>query len=305
MSTPIYTSEKILPYVYIGTHRETDQFYIGYRAINKIPSHLDLGTNYFTSSEVVKELGFENFNWIIIAEFFDRLDAYKFEQELIYIHFNDHLNLNAFHDKSGKFSMIGRKQTKKQKEKMSKKFTGVPKSEEHRKKIGEGNKGKIVSIETREKISENNGSKRPEVKAKISKANKGKKRTDEQKVQMSITSQNMSKETKQKISETRIGEGNGMYGKHHTEEARLKIGIASKNRKPDSDETRRKKSENSGSRRPEVREKLSKAGKGKPQQLYTCPGCGSIGGIMTMKRWGHGDNCTRDPQVFRGKLKLS
>lgn len=44
----------------------------------------------------------------------------------------------------------------------------------------------------------------------------------------SLTGRQLSEETKKKMSEVRKGEKNGFYGKHHTEEARKKIGNAHK-----------------------------------------------------------------------------
>jgi len=43
-STDIYSSEKILPYVYLCTHKENGTFYIGSRTSNKLnlPSHKDM-----------------------------------------------------------------------------------------------------------------------------------------------------------------------------------------------------------------------------------------------------------------------
>jgi hypothetical protein len=92
-SETIYTSEKILPYVYICIHKTTEEFYIGYRSANKVPSSEDLGKVYFTSSKRVKPI-FEEFNFYIIAEFFDSNDAYNHEQTLIKDHFNDALCIN-------------------------------------------------------------------------------------------------------------------------------------------------------------------------------------------------------------------
>jgi len=75
--------------------------------------------------------------------------------------------------------------------------TGITHNEETKKKIGEKSKGRIHSIEARKKMSE---------------ANKGKKLTIEQ---------------KKFLSESRMGKNNPFYGKNHTEEAKIKIGIAS------------------------------------------------------------------------------
>lgn len=85
------------PYVYFGIHKETSQFYIGYRSNNKIQAHLDLGSKYFTSSKVIAELGFDKFNWIILTEYFTDTandDSYWDEQRLIKQHIKDPLCLN-------------------------------------------------------------------------------------------------------------------------------------------------------------------------------------------------------------------
>jgi hypothetical protein len=78
----IYTSTKILPYVYICYENGTDRYYIGYRYTNKIPSSDDLGKVYFTSNKYVKQ-NFKNFKYAILAEFFDKKGAYEFESLLL------------------------------------------------------------------------------------------------------------------------------------------------------------------------------------------------------------------------------
>src|ERR1035437_9879323 len=65
----IYQSTKVSPYVYWLTHKETGQFYIGYREAHLVPSDQDLGFFYFTSSKQIKTLKFENFNHRIVAVF--------------------------------------------------------------------------------------------------------------------------------------------------------------------------------------------------------------------------------------------
>ena len=40
---------KALPYVYKLVHKETGEFYIGFRCANKVPANEDLGIKYFTS----------------------------------------------------------------------------------------------------------------------------------------------------------------------------------------------------------------------------------------------------------------
>lgn len=112
MSIAIYSSEKVMPYVYKGVHKETGQFYFGYRAANKVPSTLDLGLHYFTSSKSVKALGFENFEWVILAEFIKASDAYNFEQQSILDNWENPLKLNRHCDKNGKWTTADRPVTK-------------------------------------------------------------------------------------------------------------------------------------------------------------------------------------------------
>lgn len=76
----------ILPYVYMLTHKTTGRFYYGYRYKNvKLgkSSTEDLGTTYFTSSSRINKDNFLEFNVVIVAEFFNKQDAYWHEQQLI------------------------------------------------------------------------------------------------------------------------------------------------------------------------------------------------------------------------------
>lgn len=104
----IYTSEKVMPYVYMGIHKHTGEFYIGSRANTKqrLPSHLDL-FQYRTSSKYVKPR-FDEFNWHIVAECLTPHDAYVLEQQLIYEQWNNPLSLNysCFHN-GKQFSRVG------------------------------------------------------------------------------------------------------------------------------------------------------------------------------------------------------
>ena len=88
-----FTSTKVAPYVYRLDNTETGEFYIGYRCANKAPSSDDLGKQYFTSSKIVKPR-FHEFIISIIAEFFDKEDALKFEVELIGQHWKQEGSLN-------------------------------------------------------------------------------------------------------------------------------------------------------------------------------------------------------------------
>lgn len=93
MSIYVISSDRAFPYVYKGTHPLTGEFYIGSRTANNLQcSHLDLRA-YKTSSTYVRPR-FDEFEWIILAEFFTANAAYDFEQELIYNTWEDPLSLN-------------------------------------------------------------------------------------------------------------------------------------------------------------------------------------------------------------------
>jgi len=128
----IYHSEKVLPYVYKLTHKQTYQYYFGYRSANKSPSSKDIGIKYFSSSKTVKELGFDNFEIVILAEFFDAIDAFNFETLLIEEHITDKLNINK--------ALRGKLYP-------SRKYT----SEAHRAKLSKAAKGKKLTAEHIEK----------------------------------------------------------------------------------------------------------------------------------------------------------
>ena len=94
------SSLTIKPYVYKLTHKTTGHFYFGYRERNVGANRCakdDLGIHYFSGSEKIKEIGFENFNYEIICECDSDSRAYDIEQVLIMLNFNNPLNLNGFY----------------------------------------------------------------------------------------------------------------------------------------------------------------------------------------------------------------
>ena len=111
-----YSSDKAVPYVYICTHKETNQFYIGYREANvklNRPSHLDL-PEYKTSSTTIRP-DFHDYTWTIVAEFFDPSDAYTFEQHLIFDNWKNPLLLNGHYNLGeNQFRVSGPKSTERQ-----------------------------------------------------------------------------------------------------------------------------------------------------------------------------------------------
>jgi NUMOD3 motif len=163
----IYT--KIYPYVYVCTHKITGHYYIGYRSANTMPSDIDL-PKYKTSSLIVRP-DFENYNWQILAEFFDSNDAYDFEQQLISENWNDPLLLNEQH----RYQCNGR-------------FKSKP--------------GRIVSNETKEKIRLKRALQiiTEETKEKMRKANAGRIPWN-----AGVKTGPMSQENKQKISQATTG----------------------------------------------------------------------------------------------------
>ena len=97
----------IQPYVYKLTHKESGEFYIGYREANKVPALEDLGKQYFTSSNTIQELGFSNFDIEIIEEFETGIEAYNYEQILIKENIHDSLCLNGHYHVNGSYRFVG------------------------------------------------------------------------------------------------------------------------------------------------------------------------------------------------------
>lgn len=185
-SMNIYTSEKVLPYVYRLDNPITGEFYIGYRAANKVPSEQDLGLKYFTSAPKVK-LCFSKFQTLIIAEFFEPNDAYDYEQYLIYCNLGNPLMLNkkCYYKSKSRFNNTNSRHSDETRLKISNNATGKkrkPRTEEHKKNL---TKSALIrppmSITTRQKISIS----RKGV-ASPNKGKKGKPRTEEQKKSQSI-----------------------------------------------------------------------------------------------------------------------
>jgi hypothetical protein len=211
ISMNIYPSTKAMPYVYMCTHKETGNFYIGYRESNRLPSHLDFPF-YKTSSTIVSN-NFDNYDWIIIAEFFRGNDAYDAEQQLIFENWNSPLLLN----KSCFFN--------------KKRFKCESISDSHKQSIRTAQTGKVLSEDTKEKIRK----KRllqvttDETKDKISKSLVGNSRSKKPR----------SENTKQKIKESLAKTYQekpkvlGMLGKTHSEETKEKMRLAHQLRKKD------------------------------------------------------------------------
>ena len=116
---------------------------------------------------------------------------------------------------------------------------GHPMSEETKRRIGESQKGKIISAEARQKISEHNKSSTPEVKEKLRKANLGKHLSEETKRKLSkvFKGRPISQEQKEKLRKAKLGKPLPYpvwnKGKHgiYTEEQRKRMSEIRKGRK--------------------------------------------------------------------------
>lgn len=207
---------KVLPYVYKMTHRKTHEFYIGVRYGNKYPPELDLGKRYWTSSKTVKPK-FDEFDYEILAMFFDREHAIDFEQQLITEHWKDPLILNKAIQVSKTFRCVGHSvETRK---KMSDARKGKPSN----------TTGKTLSAETRRKISEKSSSHRhsEDSKEKIRQKAIGNTRGIGNK---SRTGQSQSIEERIKRGNSLRGEKNPNYGKAMSESQKELIRTAMLNR---------------------------------------------------------------------------
>lgn len=118
-STSIY-QDLPLSYVYRLDNLTTGEFYIGFRSANKVPAGKDLGIEYFTSSKYVNPR-FQEFDYTIIQEFVNPLEAYDLEQFLIYQELKNPLilNISCFYGKEKRFTNSGRPHSKETKAKIS------------------------------------------------------------------------------------------------------------------------------------------------------------------------------------------
>lgn len=156
---------------------------------------------------------------------------------------------------------------------ISARLSGVPKSDEHRRKLSEAKKGVPASDAAR---------------SALSMAMKGRA--------SSMLGRRHKEESKAKISAAISGEKNPFFGKAHTEEAIEKIRAANIGRK-DSDETRLKKSvARKCEKNPRFgvvipdEQKARQIAALKARPRVTCHHCGKIMDESNAKRW-HMDNC--------------
>lgn len=176
---------KVYPYVYRLDHKTSGEFYIGFRSRNTVPAVDDLGTKYFTSSNLVKQR-FSEFDFVVVAEFFDSNDAYDFEQLLIHENWGNPklVNKSCCYGVVPRFTTAGMTMSDQTKEKISAALKGKKLSAEHKAKLLAANIGRIHSPDDNAKKSKAHKGRKntwnvgrphtPEAKAKMSAVHKGK-----------------------------------------------------------------------------------------------------------------------------------
>lgn len=120
-------------YTYKIQHKNTKQFYIGSRLCRKEKyfkfEHLDFGIEYKSSSKLVKEIGFDDFELVYFNDNFDDYHScYIFEQDMIKENIQNPLCLNQSHrnpdDNKQKFYSYGREVSQETRDKISRSNTG-------------------------------------------------------------------------------------------------------------------------------------------------------------------------------------
>lgn len=123
----------------------------------------------------------------------------------------------------------------------------IPMTEATKRKISLAKKGKPLSEKNRIGLSIAGRKRRhpPETIEKMRKSHAGFRHTEEsrEKLRNANLGKKASEATKEKLRLSHLGNAGGMLGKKHSKESREKMSISGKNRAPDSDETRRNKSE--------------------------------------------------------------
>lgn len=302
MSEYIYTSEKVMPYIYWVTHKVTGEFYIGSSSNQnqKLPSHLHFGTKYKTSSKKVKAKGFENFDWIIIAEIFDRKETQYFENLIIEEHIKNPLCLNGH--SYNHWNTVGqnpfRDKTLEQREIISKKIANAyfrtPKEVRTERWLKRSIKNANKSIEEKKIVSEN-------IRAGwTNKSEEEKNITCEKRKR---THQNKSPEEKAEAVRLQL-ETKNKKTLNEKEEYSKKLSSAYHDKSDDQKATEAKSKSNGWHNKPkEEKELLNKKrsdrmlGKPQgPQQKAICPHCGLEGGISAMKHY-HFENCKKKGKI--------
>jgi hypothetical protein len=152
-------------YTYKLVHKHTGQEYFGCRQTPLSDPYLDLGINYFSSSKIVKSIGFENFYFGVVEVYDNREDCFWAEQELIRSILHSGKCLNRFYhrktDKAKIFLPVPDTEETRLKKSLAAKGKpkpwrqGIPISDELKKKQNEGRR-KNLETWTVEKLQSRN-----------------------------------------------------------------------------------------------------------------------------------------------------
>ena len=176
--------------------------YVG-QTCQRLRARWNNGKKYYDQSyfgRAIKKYGWENFKHEILCVVHHKSVADLFEQYYIAKYDTFHHD-HGYNLTKGGGGTLGRKMTPEEIEKLRQLNIGRPRTEEERRQISETLKEGYAS---------------GRIKAKP-----------------------MSEENRTKLSEERTGEGNPMYGKHHTQEAAKRIGSFHRGRKRNSETKRR------------------------------------------------------------------
>jgi hypothetical protein len=233
--------------VYRITNTKLNKHYYGTRTTGISPCK-DLGIKYYSSSSDTQfredqKNNPQHYKYTIVSEFDSREDALELEIKL-HNKFNVGVN-ESFYNKakqtSTKFDTTGTKHSDKTINKMKKGQSIRPEmTSEHCDKISKALSGRKKSHEHIQKLKDAKKNVSEETRAKMSEAQKNRPDiTKETRAKISEALSNRSKETRESISNKLKGRISPMKGKGHSEEAKRKIGEASKKRTM-SEEAKRK-----------------------------------------------------------------
>ena len=238
--------------VYLTTNLINHKIYVG------VHSTWNINDNYIGSGnaikDAIKKYGKENFQKQILYYCLEMTDAYELEKIIVDDNFIKRKNVyNSSLGGQGVYDHY--------------KIRNKNLSDDHKRKISEGNKNKKHGTGSVEPMAlANRGKKQSEdhIEKRISKI-RGIERSDEtkEKIREKRKLQVFSEETKIKMSEIRKGEKNHFYGKTHSDETKQKLSELAKKRDL-SYLTEAARKANTGKQvSKETREKISNANKGK------------------------------------------
>jgi hypothetical protein len=281
----ISIKKEVFMLIYMGTVVPTGKSYVGYDTHNEFrrrKAHLRVAKKMKTDNKLnllfpnaINKYGADNVRWQILEDGIDDYNLLK-ERETFNIIKYDTFMPNGYNMTLGGDGKLG--------------CTYVM-SDEHKFKIGQSNKGRIISDEQKSRISQKLKG-RPlsqetkdkmsasrmghigytkgtthevsqETREKIRKAALGRKMSDEARKKMSESHKNLSKESRMNISLAQMGEKNHNYGVPFTQEHCDKISQALKGRSLSEEHIKNIKIARSYTS-PESRKKSSESHKGKP-----------------------------------------